>query len=487
MRKRVIVFLIVYVVLHLVLRVMVSSALEKDEAEMVLQFQQPFQLGYNSQPPLYTWIQMTVFYLLGPSVFSLALLKNIFIFLLYLFIYLAASKLLRNDHYAAFSALALLLVYNFSWIMHKDMTHTILLLTICAATWYCLVRLFIKQSLGNYCFLGACIGLGMLAKYNYGIFIVALVGAAVCVREFRHLVFDRRFIISLLVAVMLVAPHAVWASHHEALVLVDKEKLNMAQGGRLLGLQGIGALAREAATFLGPLCVFFLLVFRKGFTKKACLDKQAALFRKLLTRFFLISFVMSLVLLLGNNIVDIKVRWILPFVFLFPFYFFLGMERVSVSRRKQIIFSSLIVIACLATLLSLYGRVFFAGSRNKYVRLNRPYDRLAEEIKQQGFHRGLIIAHDYVLGANLKQYFKDSIVITPDEKMPFTYRGQSATALLVWEEEFTQSVRDKLFAIAGEAGFNAEPQEPRTLQARYHYSHDAMYHIFTVIKERTSG
>ena len=59
---------------HVAVRVAVSPALKWDEAEQMLWSQQ-LALGYGSQPPLYTWLQCGVNWLVGPSVLALALLK----------------------------------------------------------------------------------------------------------------------------------------------------------------------------------------------------------------------------------------------------------------------------------------------------------------------------------------------------------------------------------------------------------------------------
>src|SRR5262245_21622617 len=79
------IWLLVYFGAHLLSRVLVSDALELDEAEQTLWTQQ-LHAGYGAQPPLYTWLQWGVFQLFGVSVFSLALLKNLLLALTYTFV-----------------------------------------------------------------------------------------------------------------------------------------------------------------------------------------------------------------------------------------------------------------------------------------------------------------------------------------------------------------------------------------------------------------
>ena len=74
-----------YFVLHVLVRSFVSGSLDYDESEQAF-LSQFMALGYNSQPPLYTWLQRGTFELFGYSVMSLALLKNLFIWLTYVLV-----------------------------------------------------------------------------------------------------------------------------------------------------------------------------------------------------------------------------------------------------------------------------------------------------------------------------------------------------------------------------------------------------------------
>ena len=65
---------LLWMLAHVASRVVVSPALELDEAEQAL-WSQTLAWGYGSQPPLYTWLQAGWFALLGPSVLALSSLK----------------------------------------------------------------------------------------------------------------------------------------------------------------------------------------------------------------------------------------------------------------------------------------------------------------------------------------------------------------------------------------------------------------------------
>jgi len=76
--------LALYFCLQVVLRVVSSPALELDEAEQIV-LSQWLLPGYGSQPPLYTWLQFILTKIVGTNVLAVSLLKNILLFLAFVF------------------------------------------------------------------------------------------------------------------------------------------------------------------------------------------------------------------------------------------------------------------------------------------------------------------------------------------------------------------------------------------------------------------
>ena len=68
-------FIVSYFMLQVLIRLATTNIAVLDESEQIM-LTQYFSLGYNEQPPLYTWLQMGVFKLTGTSIFGLSLLKN---------------------------------------------------------------------------------------------------------------------------------------------------------------------------------------------------------------------------------------------------------------------------------------------------------------------------------------------------------------------------------------------------------------------------
>ena len=85
-------WLLVWAVMAIVARVLLSQAVMWDQAEQLI-WTQSLQWGYGAQPPLYTWVQSGVNALLGPSVLSLAVNRRALIVLTFVFMALAARQI----------------------------------------------------------------------------------------------------------------------------------------------------------------------------------------------------------------------------------------------------------------------------------------------------------------------------------------------------------------------------------------------------------
>jgi len=202
--------LIVYILSHLVFRICISDSLEKDESELILQFQEGFKLGYGAQPPLYNWLQFSFFNIFGLNVFSLVFLKNSLLFTIYYFLFKASSIVLENDYYAIFSSISLMLIYNFSWVMHKDLTHSVLLMALCSVSLYLFFKVFTENSKKYYILFGVFLGLGILSKYNYLLFALSLLISGVMIKNIRRRIFNKNALLILLFFLLVVSPHIFW-------------------------------------------------------------------------------------------------------------------------------------------------------------------------------------------------------------------------------------------------------------------------------------
>ncbi|OYW25990.1 MAG: glycosyltransferase, partial [Methyloversatilis sp. 12-65-5] len=235
--------LLLYFGAHVLSRTLVSDALELDEAEQALWTQQ-FAAGYGAQPPLYTWLQWTMFQVAGVSVLSLSLLKNLLLAWTYAFVWLAARRLMAAP-LAMLAAASMLLIPQIGWESQRDLTHSVLATAVAAATLYVVVRLIERPRSVLYLALGVCAALGLLSKYSFSVFLAALGLALLLSRDTRPLLRSPWIIVAALVALAVLGPHALW--------LFDNWQLASARTMEKLGTHASlsAGIARGLASLLG--------------------------------------------------------------------------------------------------------------------------------------------------------------------------------------------------------------------------------------------
>src|SRR5689334_6890590 len=167
--RRALILLACYFALQALFRALVSNSAELDESEQIL-FAQSWSWGYGSDPPLYTWLQILVFRVLGTHIFALAFLKNALLFSAFLFTYLGAKQITGDTRISTVAMLSLLLFPQITWESQRDLTHSVLATALAAATFYGLARLLRLGAARDFLLLGICLGLGTLSKYSYCLF-----------------------------------------------------------------------------------------------------------------------------------------------------------------------------------------------------------------------------------------------------------------------------------------------------------------------------
>ncbi len=457
-----------YFVLHLLFRYFVSDSLELDEAEQLL-LTQELRLGYGSQPPLYTWLQAGFFSIFGTSVFALAAVKNILLFLTYFFVFSSAKEITNDDNRAVIAMVSLLMIPQFFWESQRDLTHSVLGTTFAACTLFVAVRLFKTGRLRYYVLFGLCAGAGIISKYNFGVFLVALLISAVSVRNLRPRLCDRKILITVVCLLLVTAPHLYWATTNVKATLSQADKFQMA---RPIGLiqsysMGLQKLAKAVAAFLGMLLpVYALFFYRKGRDIPAAGDEGD--YALLVKRMLLAGLFLCLLMILLFKVTVFKDRWMQPLLFATPVYLAtLSWTRLA-NARGYLRFCLLVAVL---VLLLMPGHTIFASRFGTYNRLNAPYSAFSAQLREAGFRQGVIVSQNRLTGGNLRMAFPDSVVLAP-EVPRYDYRTGSDW-LIVWDATKNAEMPDKLRKFAADfvpVDFNAV--KPHIIEATSKYSTD---------------
>lgn len=423
--------LALYFLVQALIRLLAPGAVELDEAEQLLLYQAP-GLGYDEQPPLYTWLQTALFHLLGPGVAGIAILKNALLFLTFAGLYALGRRLLNSRLAAGAAAASLLFVPQIAWEAQRDQSHPVLLMALSVWTFWLFFRLAEHGRVRDYLALGACLGLGLLTKYNYGFLAGALLLAALSLPAYRPVLLHPRLAWAGVPAALIFLPHLLWLlPHYQAVsgelvgkVVSTETPLYMSAVGA-----GLKSLGNAIFSALAPLGLLYLWLARGRSGSAAAVPPAEAL----LARFFAVSLVLVAAVLLALKAQHVNARWLQPFLALVPLWIFLRLERLGVPAPRLRRCLGLAGLAAVLLLTAMAARVTVAPQLGKYSRLQMPMPELAAAIRAQGFSRGWVVADSHVLGGNLKLHFQDSRIVAPGfglERLPPAPRSP---VLLVWD------------------------------------------------------
>lgn len=429
--------LLVWAGLHVLLRLLLSPALTADDArEAVLG--QSLQWGYQArQPPLYNWLVWVAFRLLGPGLLALTLLKYAILVLAFWLVYLTARYCLADSRLATIGAFSFLLIVPISWTIHESLTHSITALAACAGTVYALVRLERGASVGAYAALGLAIGLGLLSKFTYVVFLAGVGLAGLTVSRFRTRLVHPGILVAGAVVAALVLPFAVWfvgEGHDLGRLYASEVRIEdgddwMAEAGA-----GLAYVARIALYYLAPLAAVLAACVPAVFRRLPA-DPSAPPGGRLLG--WLLVWVLGILgttALLGG-LAFLKFRWLIPVFFLAPVYALWRLERHGGPGRRMRALVTVLIAAEIAVVVGLVVRVTGASFFPRPFRMNEPYDAVAAELRHRGFTRGTILSGHGTLAGNMAIRFPDSRVLhveSPGFRPPRAGDGQ---CLLVWDRQ----------------------------------------------------
>jgi len=416
-----------YFSLQTVVRVLVSPSPELDEAEQLI-WTQHWALGYGTQPPLYTWLQKVWFSLTGVSILGLATLKNALLWVCYAAT-AAAVRRIAGTGAGIVAGASMLWLPSVGWESQRDLTHTVLATALAALALWLFTRVATRGLRGDYVAFGMAVGAGLLAKYNFVLFLGLLVLATAFVPPLRQRWLSRDGVWAAVVALAICLPHLFW---------VTEQWLAATQGTfqKLIG-GGVGRDIRERLSaaalgwlgFVTPWWIAFALAAWPGGARVKSGGGGAGNGSSPWRRWALIyvagSFAL-LVLLAVLGSVQIKVRWLQPPLFVLPALavLVLRIDARSVAWRRYLM-ATCVLAMLLATLMAV--RAPFQAAKGRPDEWNVPLPALADAIRQAGFEAGEIISPQAWLAGGLRLQFPDARVRVGAAPIP----GRSTAQLYI--------------------------------------------------------
>ena len=364
----------VYLNVHLVLRLMEGASLRWDESEQTL-FSQRLALGYNDQPPVYTWLLWCVFRFTGVSLAGVYILKLSIIACIYIGLYVLGRRLVSETN-AILVSISLLLTPYFAWSAVIDGAHTLLVAAVVPIAALQAIRVLQRPTTFGFALLGLVFGLGVLAKYSFVLLAIALPLALVAIPAYRRRLRDPRILLTIAVAALVVMPHAIWVWNHWELI----RERPMHRGGvdtdHALAVRvrdGLLSLGKTALLTVGSLVVVLIALSPKGMTRILTAPAQSDVVR-LLGRWLAITAVLLLVLVL-LGVSHFRIHWLIPAVVLLPAY---AVARIAetpiIAPRRRVFIATVFVGVVVVAALRVAGIATESQSGGKYWAQDRMHE-----------------------------------------------------------------------------------------------------------------
>jgi len=379
-----------YCLAYASMRLLISHSMELSEAEQYLDAS-AFSFGYRQQAPLYSWIVRVAASLFGMNLATITGVKYSLLFLFYLLLFLLARNF-WDTRKSLIATGSMLLFPTFSYEVHRDLTHTILVSLAAVIICFLYIRMLREAKTRYYLIAGIFIGLGVLSKYNFIFFLAAFLLATLSYGEGRKVVFDRRIFLSILCAFLVFLPHLMWLvrenfmSVHYALVRSRTGGLTFGEPSRILHIIGITYL--EVLIFLFVTTVFFRLS-----SYKATQDNPPSVFFRRLAIFGLIGPLMVIFPLQTDNFSS---RWLAPFVFALPFAVFSALKPYGKTEKFRL-FGFLCAFIALSALAVRAFVGFYPDTAGKVERIHVPYQALSRQLMDRLGKDGRRDARDFVI------------------------------------------------------------------------------------------
>jgi len=436
-KRGLLLLLFIYLLAHLLVRLLLSQTLQVDDAEQI-RLSQELLLGYPiPQPPMYSWLSWGMFQILGTSLFALTLLKYTLIAATFWLTWLVSGQLFQNLQTRYFATVSYLLMPSFAWHMHQGFTHTILLGFGIIVSLHALLSLKNNPNTKNYLYLGLTLGIGLMGKYSFLLFILPLLIAALSVERYRTIILDAKILLTLGVFALVIAPHAYWLTQHHQEIFASIDQKLQVNGSSVLfeRLHSVGRFVGAAIAFVLP----FLLIFLIGSWRRLFnLDKQ--LFKNdnllLLSRFYWVIILSIAILAIFVSMPHFKVRWFHPLMMIFPLWMLMRIERQQLlSKTVARWFYSVLMLLSVLVLSVRITQVTIGPELGKYGRLNRPMIETLEKLPAHLTAQNILRTADGFIGSHLLTQYPDNTIVIKNKEFQNSYQAQEKHCLWLWDDD----------------------------------------------------
>jgi hypothetical protein len=408
---------LLYGLLHAVLRLSLSTNLPQDDVTANI-LAQTLELGYlPRQPPLYEWLLWSVQRFTGPTLPSFLLIKYTLLTATFGFLYLIGLRVFSERRWAVLAALSPLLIYQIGWNLHEGVTHTMAMVCALTASFWAFIRVAERGRTGDYVLFGILIGLGLISKWSFAAFLIALSASAMLQPRLRHALFDPFILISVATAIAVASPAIYWvvAGKQDLASVYGHAVAPMAAENRLKAtLIGLKLSLFAPLAFLFPLDAILVVLFPRVVPQIITSVRGAFIpqpdsvvsVERLILHMTIAGVIILILGALLTGATHYLERYMHPFFLLTPIWLVAMVERIGPSSLRPRVFAGVLLAATATVLpLRLYDDLHAMGQHCQKCRVAIPYDGLAQVLSTRGFQQGTIIAQSRHDAGNLRRYF----------------------------------------------------------------------------------
>ena len=429
-------WLLTYLILHLLIRLLFSQTLQLDDAEQIRQAQD-ILLGYPiPQPPLYSWLSWGIFKIFGTGLFAITLLKYILITLTFWVTWSVSGQLFQHSQTRYLATFSYLLMPSFAWHMHQGFTHTILLGLGIIISLHALLSLKNNPTIKNYLYFGFALGVGLMGKYSFLLFMFPLLISTFSITSFRKIVFDRKILLSIGIFALILGPHVYWLTQHyqEIFISID-QKLKITSDNLLVSrIKSAGKFVGTAIAFVMPFAaVLTISAWRRLLNIDKHLKKNDHFI--LLNRFFLVVIISVMVLTIFVSMPNFKMRWFHPLMMIFPLWMLARIERKELLSNTIMRWFTNITIGFTVLILSTrIAQVTIGPDLGTYGRLNIPIIETIEKLPTHLIKHSILITKDRFIGSHLLSHYQQRSIVIEGSLLREEKARTATQCLWLWDD-----------------------------------------------------
>jgi hypothetical protein len=352
-----------------------------------------FELGYQKgQPPLWEWLLFGAQQLVGVGIESHLLVRYGVLAAIGVGLYRASVAASGSIRWSAAISFSVVLSYQLGWRSFEGGTQALVLAAACLFTLDAVLRHVQHASWKSALYLGLAIGAGLLSKFSFALFMLALIIALCLQPAARRGLLSAWTLLALGVALLVVSPYAYWFLHHSVDIgdvvqqrLVRSERSYLVRVGT-----GVKNLFANTPAYLAPWFIIVGVLWWGGRKQGASSEVERPA-ESVLRNTTLIAFGITLAGILAVGITHFTVPY-LHFILipLFPYAAALLARTVPAAGANVLAAISLgaMVILTLARIVSLAGGSF---SEDRSSGPHFPYAGLARILEERGLGDGTVV------------------------------------------------------------------------------------------------